>query len=122
MSGRESIVGTSPCDSVRWKHVLRGRLRGVECPKRVRTVRLFITTDREKTRFSPENGSNEKKLFYHKHELLTAWKSTKITSVFNHFISFFWCSTECPILKRFLWFPDCLISRIRDDTFMIYES
>ena len=34
----------------------------------------------------------------------------------------FWYTTKCPILKQFLWFPDCLISRIRDDTFMIYKS
>ena len=63
MSGRESIVGTSPCDSVRWKHVLRGRLRGVECPKRVRTV-PFISTDADRNRVTLVRRKLEQESFF----------------------------------------------------------
>ena len=126
MSGRESIDGISDCDILLWKHVLRGRFLGVECPLK---IRHFISTDMDRKRVTlvrrklchgPESSS--KKNVFAINDLLTAWKSIKITPVFNHFLVFLLCySTECPILQRFLWFPDCLISRICDDTFMFYE-
>ena len=49
MSGRESIGGISDCDIALWKHVFRGRLRGVECPK---TVRSYISTDGDMQQFT----------------------------------------------------------------------